>query len=163
MWEAIAYVSSGFTLAAFVVAVAAWIIKRKSDEKHKLISVAEDENRAKLVQDALEFFHVETKELTKDQRFTIAIQQIQARANRFKTIAVLIGFLAIIAAALSAYAINAMHSTGNLDQNIAAPTSVGKKSSQDINIQQHTDGNSSSAIVSDGDVTIQYGNTYKKE
>jgi len=109
MWEAIAYVSSGFTLAAFVAAVSAWIIKGKSEEKQKLISVAADENRAKLVQDALEFFHVETKELTKDQKFNLAIQQIQARANRFRTIALLIGFLAITAAVLSAYAIKELY------------------------------------------------------
>ncbi len=105
MWEAIAYVSSGFTLAAFVTAVAAWILKGKSEEKGKLISLAENETKAKLVQDALEFFHVDTESLTKEQKFNLAMEQIRARANRFKTITLLIGFLAIVSASLSAYAI----------------------------------------------------------
>ncbi len=106
MWEVIAYVSSGFTLAAFVTAVAAWIVKGKSEEKEKLISLAKNELQAKLVQDALEFFHIETGDLTKDQKFKVAMEQIRARANRFKTIALLIGFLALTASVLSAYAIS---------------------------------------------------------
>lgn len=106
MWEAIAYVSSGFTLAAFVTAVIAWVLKEKSEEKGRLISAADNEVKAKLVRDALEFFHVEIGNLTKEQQFKIALEQIRNRANRFKTIAILIGFLAIVAASLSAYSIS---------------------------------------------------------
>jgi hypothetical protein len=106
MWEAIAYVSSGFTLAAFVTAVAAWVLKGKSEEKSCLISAADNELKAKLVQDALEFFHIETGNLTKEQQFKLALEQIRNRANRFRTIALLIGFLGIVAASLSAYAIS---------------------------------------------------------
>lgn len=106
MWEAIAYVSSGFTLAAFIAAVSAWVLKEKSEEKRKLISLADDANRAELVQSALEFFHVETEGLTKEQKYQIAMRQIQARADRFRTTAILIGCLATTAAILSAYAIS---------------------------------------------------------
>ncbi|MCP4108066.1 MAG: hypothetical protein GY749_21390 [Desulfobacteraceae bacterium] len=106
MWEAIAYVSSGVTLAAFLAAAATWILKAKSDEKVKLIDSASDENKAKLVQDAMEFFHIDTTGLTKEHRYNIALEQIKERANRFKLIAILICILALIAAALSAYALS---------------------------------------------------------
>ena len=115
MWSAVAYVSSGFTLAAFVIAVSAWIIKVKSEEKEKLISGATDEHRAKLVQDALEFFHVETEDLTKEQKFTLAIKQIQARTNRFRIIALSIVFLALTAAVLSAYGISELGKDNGID------------------------------------------------
>ena len=106
MWEAIAYVSSGFTLTAFITAAAAWILKTKSEEKGRLISLADTVTKARLVQDALEFFHVNTEKLNKEQQFKLAMQQIKNRANKLKTIAILIGFLAILATALSAYAID---------------------------------------------------------
>lgn len=109
MWAIIAYVSSGFTLAAFVTAIVAWVLKVKSEEKGRLIASAKTEIKAKLVQNTLEFFHVETKNLTEAHRFRIAMEQIRNRTNRFRTIAFLIGFLAIIAASLSAYAIDKLN------------------------------------------------------
>jgi len=106
MWEAIAYVSSGLTLAAFVAAVAAWILKGKSEEKANLISLADSAAKVRLVQDALEFFHVDTKFLSPKQQLEVALEQISNRAERFRIIAFLIGFLAVVAASLSAYAIS---------------------------------------------------------
>lgn len=115
MWEAIAYVSSGFTLAAFITATVAWLLKTKSEEKGQLISLADTDSKALLVQDALEFFHVNTENLNKKQQYDLAMEQIRNRANKFKIIAILIGFLAILAAALSAYAINQVtHTSSNI-------------------------------------------------
>ncbi len=115
MWEAIAYVSSGFTLAAFVTAAAVWILKGKSEEKGRLISLADNESKVKLVQNALEFFHVEIGNLTKEQQFIVAMEQIRNRADKLKTIALLIGFLSIIAASLSAYAISELNKSTTIN------------------------------------------------
>ena len=59
-WDALKYVGSGLTLAAFVVAAIAWLLKSKSEEKERLIDLAKDDERAGLVRDALEFFSVDT-------------------------------------------------------------------------------------------------------
>jgi len=105
MWQAIQYVSSGFTLAAFVVAVIAWVSKSKSEERAKLIDLAKEDERAKLVQDALEFFHVETAGLTKAQQYQLAREQIRARAQRFKIVAVVVCIIALLGTVVAAYAI----------------------------------------------------------
>ena len=112
-WEAIAYVSSGITLAAFLGALAAWIYSKKSEEKARLIEVAPEAERALLVQDALEFFHVDTGGLTRDQRYQLAITQIKARADRFKASLVVVIIVAILAAAVSTYAISRIPASSN--------------------------------------------------
>ena len=106
MWEAIAYVSSGLTLTAFLAAVAAWIYKHQSEEKERLLRTAPQSKRAKLVEQALESFHVDTSGLTKEQQYDLAVQQIQARAQRFRWTAIVIVVLALIAATVAAYAID---------------------------------------------------------
>ena len=128
MWEAISYVSSGFTLTAFIVAATAWVVKAKSEQKARLISLADTETKAKLVQDALDFFHVSTEHLKKDQQFDLAVQQIRSRASRFKTISILIGFLSALAAVLSAYAIDKVSTYNNKYDN--AQVLFNKKSIQ---------------------------------
>jgi Flp pilus assembly protein TadB len=109
MWEAIAYVSSGFTLAAFATAAIAWVVKTKSEEKERLISAAEDETKARLVESALEFFHIDTRYLTKQHQYQVAIEQINARANRFKILSILIAFLALVSASLAGYSISVIN------------------------------------------------------
>lgn len=104
MWQAIAYVSSGLSLVAFLAAVAAWSFKIKSDERARLILTASESDRASLIRDALEFFHVETSGLTKEQQFKIALEQIRARAERFRWSAGVICFFAVVAAGTAAYA-----------------------------------------------------------
>ena len=106
MWEAIAYVSSGLTLTAFLAAIAAWVYKHQSEEKERLLSTAPPSKRAKLVEQALESFHVDTSGLTKEQQYNLAVQQIQARAQRFRWTAIVVIILVVIAATVAAYAIN---------------------------------------------------------
>ncbi len=105
MWQAIAYVSSGLTLAAFVAAVIARILKSKLEERERLIRAADGADRADLVRNALEFFNVEAADLTKEQQFKIALEQIEARGRRFAISAAVICFLAVVAALATAFAI----------------------------------------------------------
>jgi len=81
MWEAIKYVGSGLTLAAFLAAVAAWVFKNKINEKERLIRSAPAEDRSKLVMTTLEFFSVDARGLTQDQQYGLALRQIRARAS----------------------------------------------------------------------------------
>ena len=106
MWEAIAYVSSGLTLAAFLAAVVAWVYKHQSEEKERLLRAAPQSQRAKLVEQALESFHVDTSSLTKAQQYNLAVQQIQARAQRFRWTAIVVVILVLIAATVAVYAID---------------------------------------------------------
>lgn len=105
MWQAIGLVSSGITLVAFVVAVAAWAFRQHEIKKERLILTAAEADRAKLVTDALEFFNVDTQNLTKDQQYEIAIAQIKARANRFLIACVVVVIVALLAVAVAAFAI----------------------------------------------------------
>jgi hypothetical protein len=98
MWEAIKYVTSGITLAAFVVAVAAWLYRSKILEREKLIRSASEEERPQLVERTLEIWHVETSGLTREQKYNLVLEQIRRKAERFKTIArVIFGIAALIA------------------------------------------------------------------
>ena len=55
MWEAINYVSSGFTLVAFIVAVGAWVYTSKIRERERLLKTAPENERTLLVQNASEY------------------------------------------------------------------------------------------------------------
>lgn len=115
MWQAIQYVGSGFTLAAFVVAVIAWIVKSKSEERERLIGSARETERADLVRDALEFFRIDTTGLTKAQQYQLALEQIRERARRFRIVAMVVCTIAVLGAGAT-YAIlrSNASSTGGL-------------------------------------------------
>ncbi len=105
MWEALKYVSSGFTLCAFIVATVVFYLNHRIKEERKRIEAAPAEDRASLVAKTLEVFHVDTAGLSRQQQFDIAMRQINGRIERFRIIATLVVVLALVAAGLSAYAI----------------------------------------------------------
>lgn len=106
MWEAIQYVTTGLTLVAFLATVIAWAYKSKSEERERLIKTASENERVDLVRSALEFFNIDTSGLTKEQKYELALAQIHARAQRFRTTAIVICVLAVILAVVSVYAIS---------------------------------------------------------
>jgi hypothetical protein len=118
MFEAVPLVTTAFTLAAFLAAVAAWLVRHKMQEKERLLKTAPEEKRALLVASALEFFQVDTKRLTKQQQFELALQQIRARAQRFYLSTILIAIIAL-AAAVMVYAL----SPGGESSSAAGPQS----------------------------------------
>lgn len=94
-WQAITYVSSGFTLVAFIVATAAWVLKNKSDEKRNLIESAPDINKSELVDKALDLVHVNTDGLSQEKRYNLAMELIKRRAERFRIVAIVVCILAM--------------------------------------------------------------------
>lgn len=105
MWQSIQYVSSGLTLVAFIVAAAAAAYKSKSRERERLIQSAKDDQRAELVRNALEFFNVDTTGLSKDQKYELALAQIQARSKRYGQTTVVVCIVAVLMAVLAGSAI----------------------------------------------------------
>jgi len=102
-WEAIAYVSSGLTLVAFIVATGAWLFKIQTEGKRKLIESADDEAKAGLVDKALDLVHVDTTGLTREQRYNLAMELIRRRAERFKIVALVVCVLAVTGGGVSIY------------------------------------------------------------
>ena len=103
MFTAIQYVTSGLTLIAFVVAVAAYMYRAKLRSMENRIKSAPESNRAALVDKTLEFFSVDASQLTKSQQYDIALRQITARADRFRIAAFLVFALAVVLASVAAY------------------------------------------------------------
>jgi len=111
-WEAIKYVSTGFTLCAFVVAALLSYLKNRTQEQRKSIESARPEDRADLVSRTLEFFNIDTQGLSREQQFLIAMRQINGRIERYRLVAIVVVVLAIIGAGLSAYAITVQNKSG---------------------------------------------------
>jgi hypothetical protein len=84
VWNIIATVSSGITLAAFLISMIANIYRIESRKKEHLIRIVPENDRAALVEQAMEFFQIDTSSLTNQQKFDIALKQIDARARRFR-------------------------------------------------------------------------------
>lgn len=131
MWNALAYVTTGISLAGFLAALAVYLSKAALSRTEQLIRTAPERDRGRLVEASLESFHIDTTGLTRDQKFQLALQQISARERRFKEVAKVILFLAIVIAALAAYAIKeAARSRPALDGPVAPdshPDSGGPK------------------------------------
>jgi hypothetical protein len=108
MWQAIGYVTSGFTLCAFVVAAIVLVIKARLTHRRELIETASEEQRADLVARTLEFFAVDTGGLSRKQQHDIAIIQIDHRMERFRIAAWVVVILAVLGALVSGFAITRM-------------------------------------------------------
>lgn len=104
-WKAIAYVGSGLTLAAFIVAVAAWVYRTKVLERERTIRLAPDNERTQLIERTLEFFDINTSGLSRQQKYDLALHQIHERARRFRITAVVVVVVACLAAGVSVFAI----------------------------------------------------------
>jgi hypothetical protein len=114
MWEAIGSVSSGLSLAAFLAAAIVTLLRRRLVHKEKLITSAPENERALLVQSALDSYSINTRDLTKQQRYELLLEQIKQRERRFKITASVIVILAVLFTALAAYAIGFKRSAGPL-------------------------------------------------
>lgn len=105
MWKAVGYVAGGFSLTAFIVAAISWTLRAQINQRQREISLASDAERGRLVSKTLEFFDVPLADVSEDRRYGIAMAQIKARSERFKTVSKLVVTLALAAmiAALIAY------------------------------------------------------------
>ena len=105
MWQSLPYITSALTLVAFIAAAAAYSYSRRLTSRERQIAAATERDRANLVRDTLEFFHVDTANLTKERQYQIALEQIRARSRRFMTSAIVGCVLCLAFLSLAAYAI----------------------------------------------------------
>ncbi len=105
MWESIKYITSGLTLVAFIVAVTSIVIREVIKNKKNLIETAPPEDRAPLVEKALEQYHIETAALTKQQKYNIIMEQIRSRVKKQKQYFRIGIFAFVILALIAVYAI----------------------------------------------------------
>jgi hypothetical protein len=134
MWQIVAQISSGFALAAFLIAGIVTVLGRRSREKAELIRTASEADRARLVQDALEFFHVKTEDLSPREQYQLALEQIRARQVRFKQVTASVCLIALFATSLAAYAISRFNpseststtepATANRNETASLPTAA---------------------------------------
>lgn len=98
-FEAIGSVGTPLALAAFVVAAAAWVYRGKLAERRRLIESAPEDRRADLLAATIrDFSTVPVENLTKEQRYQLAVQLIQERASRFRLMALVSVIVAVLLA-----------------------------------------------------------------
>ena len=106
MWETIQHVTTGLSLVAFLGALIALAYQSQSQKNERLIKSAPESERAKLVANALEFFNIDTSGLSSAQKYTLALEQIHAKAQRFRTTAIVVCFLGLVFAGVAVYAMS---------------------------------------------------------
>lgn len=105
MWEAIQWISSTLTFAAFLTAITAfshWLRVRRIEH---LIRFAPEDQRASLIEQTLENYHFATANLTKDQRYELVSSQLNYRATRLRIVSAVVVAVAALLAAIAGYAI----------------------------------------------------------
>ncbi|HDH1863828.1 TPA: DUF3828 domain-containing protein [Klebsiella quasipneumoniae subsp. similipneumoniae] len=123
VWQSIGLVSSGFTLIAFICAVIAWIYKIKSENEANELKNAPDNKRVELVLAKMAFFNVDTKKLSKEQQYSLALAQINHRASKLKIQSLVICIIGVILAIVTAYAISINHDEKR-DENTMATSPI---------------------------------------
>src|SRR4051812_46741065 len=108
MWSMFTQVTTGLTLAAFIVAVSAKLYQSSLQQRERLIRMAPESERPPLIDKALEEFRVETPGLTKLQKYQLAVEQIKARERRFKAVTRVVLFVALLLGGISIFAISRM-------------------------------------------------------
>jgi len=110
MWEAIQYVTGGLTLIAFLAAVAAGIYTAQVRARERVLTKVTDKNhRAEQAQEVLEWFKVDTANLSREQKYDLAVAQIRAREKRYAIAAGVVCLLTVVFGGLTAYAISVEH------------------------------------------------------
>lgn len=106
MWSAIQFVTSGLTLVAFAIAAGISMYSRFNRAKADLIEKARPEERAALVQQVLVREDLDPRGMTPDKQFELAVHKTRARAERYRTNAVVVCFVATLIAVVALYSIS---------------------------------------------------------
>jgi hypothetical protein len=137
VWESVAYVAGGVTLAAFMIAAAVTAFRSALLQKERLIRQAPERDRAKLVQEALDSLRVTTAGLSTTERYKLVLRKFDERARRDRTRAIVIVIIACLAATVAIVA-------------IIRDTSIDKKA--DANPSQTPTPNQNSSLVANANV-----------
>lgn len=106
MWSVIGVVSSGLTLAAFMVAVAAWVYKSRLDHRERILKTTPPDKRGAAALEILEASRIDPANLSQRQRFDIATRELEMKGARFRTTAIIISLIGLLGFGLAIYAIS---------------------------------------------------------
>jgi len=123
-WEAIGLVSSGATLVAFVVAAAYSAFRFSTGQTERMIQSASEAERPALVEAALRHFPVDTNGLTRDQKYTLVSEQIRAHGRSQTNGLLAICFVALLLAAVAAFALSKDDTPNPRGNGTRAPTQL---------------------------------------
>jgi len=98
MWSAIPYVTTGVALAAFIVAVAASVIRRQTRSRERMIESAPQSERGELVRDVLEGLRLDVQNLAKSQRHDLAVRTLRLRQEKLRLTTLVVVVVAVLAA-----------------------------------------------------------------
>jgi hypothetical protein len=105
MWQAVARVSEGVTLVAFLAAALAGVLYRKAVIQERLVRSFSAKNRLKAMPVLWAYLPAEAVELAPEQQFLLALEQIMRRAERWRQGAIVLVPIVLISAvvALASY------------------------------------------------------------
>lgn len=81
IWTSIGYVTSGFSLLAFVVAAAVTIYKVKMDNFTRILESTDEKNKIEVMDRLLETFSIPTDNLTKEQKFILLMELLKMKRH----------------------------------------------------------------------------------
>jgi hypothetical protein len=84
MWNAISYVTGGFTLIAFITAAGAFIWLRLIRRDEVALSRASPSDIPAILDRIARQFHIDTASLTKEQKHGIVLEQLRLQSERFR-------------------------------------------------------------------------------
>jgi hypothetical protein len=102
MWQAIATVSGGMTLVAFLAAALAAVLYRQAVEHERLVQSFASKDRQKAVRVLRVYVPAAVVGLAPEQQFLLARGQIRKRAERWRQGAVVLGVVVCLSAAVTA-------------------------------------------------------------
>src|SRR5271157_4994676 len=104
-WDAIGLVGSGLTLVAFIASIGAWSYQNHLKHTEALIKSAPDKDRPRIMEGFWATVRVDTSSLTENQKYHLAVKLLGERATRFRTSALVVMGIAVLAAIVALVAL----------------------------------------------------------
>lgn len=106
MWQAITYVTSGLTLAAFIGAVIAAITLNQSRKLERQLKSADTDKKADIIRSTVLPFEVDVSTLSSQQRYNIVLRQLEMKSRQFRAYVLLAVLASLLFAAFAFYSVS---------------------------------------------------------
>jgi hypothetical protein len=105
MWDIVGKISTGFALLAFIAAVAAGVYRASIKGRISTLKALPSADRIQVVTQTLNTFGIKGENLTREQSYNLALQELSIKDRRFKVLALVVVVLALIFAGVAVYTI----------------------------------------------------------
>lgn len=89
-------VSTPLGLVAFIVAIIFWYLRYKSLHKRQMLRDLRDDKKLKTAQLILEDLHIDTTNLSSEQRYNLALEKLKSKASHRKHLSLFLFVLALV-------------------------------------------------------------------